>query len=80
MENLGCTVTKLPVDKFGALNPADLQEKILPQTKIISVMLANNEVGTIQPIKLLAEIAHSSGKIFHTDAVQAVSTIVFPVI
>ena len=75
MKNLGCTVTKLPVDKFGAVDPADLQKKILPQTKIISVMLANNEVGTIQPIKKLAEIAHAAGKIFHTDAVQAVGHI-----
>ena len=75
MENLGCIVTILPVDKFGAVNPADLQEKILPQTKIVSVMLANNEIGTIQPIKSLAEIAHAAGKIFHTDAVQAVGHI-----
>ena len=75
MEKLGCTVTKLPVDKFGAVNPADLQKKILPRTKIISVMLANNEVGTIQPIKSLAEVAHAAGKIFHTDAVQAVGHI-----
>ena len=75
MEKLGCTVTKLPVDKFGVVNPADLHEKILPQTKIISVMFANNEVGTIQPIKSLAEIAHVAGKIFHTDAVQAVGHI-----
>ncbi|MBQ7629034.1 MAG: cysteine desulfurase [Selenomonadaceae bacterium] len=75
MENLGCSVTKLPVDKTGTVNPADLQKKILPQTKIISVMLANNEVGTIQPIKSLAEIAHTVGKIFHTDAVQAVGHI-----
>ena len=75
MKNLGCTVMKLPVDKFGVVNPDDLQEKILPQTKIISVMLANNEVGTIQPIKSLAEISHATGKIFHTDAVQAVGHI-----
>ena len=75
MENLGCTVTKLSVDKSGAVNPADLQRKILPHTKIISVMLANNEVGTIQPIKSLAKIVHAAGKIFHTDAVQAVGHI-----
>ena len=72
---LNCTVNFLPVDKFGAINPADLQKNILPQTKIISVMLANNEVGTIQPIKKLAEITNSHGKIFHTDAVQAVGHI-----
>lgn len=75
MKNLGCTVTKLLVDKTGLVNPADLEEKILPQTKIISVMLANNEVGTIQPVKSLADIAHATGKIFHTDAVQAVGHI-----
>ena len=72
---LNCTVNFLPVDKFGAVNPVDLEKNILPQTKIISVMFANNEVGTIQPIKNLAEIAHSHGKIFHTDAVQAVGHI-----
>lgn len=75
MKNLGCTVTELPVDRFGAVNPIDLKKNILPPTQIISVMLANNEVGTIQPIKTLAEIAHSYGKIFHTDAVQAVGHI-----
>ncbi len=75
MANLGCSVTILPVDNAGAVKPVDLQEKILPQTKIISVMLANNEVGTIQPIKRLADIAHAAGKIFHTDAVQAVGHI-----
>ena len=75
MKNLGCSVTKLPVDNFGAVIPADLQKKISPRTKIISVMLANNEVGTIQPVKSLAEISHAAGKIFHTDAVQAVGHI-----
>ena len=75
MKNLGCTVTILPVDRFGAVKPADLHEKILPSTKIISVMFANNEVGTIQPIETLADIAHAAGKIFHTDAVQAVGHI-----
>ena len=74
-EKFGCTVTKLPVDKFGAVNLDDLREKISPQTKIVSVMLANNEVGTIQPVKALAEIAHEHGKIFHTDAVQVVGHI-----
>ena len=75
MKFLGCTVTTLSVDKSGAVNPAELEKKISPQTKIISVMLANNEVGTIQPVKLLAEISYAAGKIFHTDAVQAVGHI-----
>ena len=75
MKKLGCTVTMLPVDKCGAVNPLELQSMILPQTEIISIMLANNEVGTIQPIKTLVEIAHADGKIFHTDAVQAIGHI-----
>ena len=75
MRRLGGTVTNLPVDKTGMIDPDDLAKKILPQTKIISVMTANNEVGTIQPIKALAKIAHAAGKIFHTDAVQAVGHI-----
>ena len=75
MKNLGCTVTKLPVDIFGTVQPENLRSKISRRTKIVSVMLANNEVGTIQPVKVLAEIAHEKGKIFHTDAVQAVGHI-----
>ena len=75
MEKLGCTVTKLPVNNFGEVNPDDLQKNISQQTKLVSIMLANNEVGTIQPIKILADFAHSAGIIFHTDAVQAVGHI-----
>ena len=75
MEKLGCTVTKLPVNNLGEVNPADLLENISQQTKLVSIMLANNEVGTIQPIKILADFAHSAGIIFHTDAVQAVGHI-----
>ena len=75
MEKLGCTVTKLPVNQLGKVNPADLLENISQQTKLVSIMLANNEVGTIQPIKTLADFAHSAGIIFHTDAVQAVGHI-----
>ncbi len=75
MEKLGCTVTKLPVNQLGKLNPNDLQKNISQQTKLVSIMLANNEVGTIQPIKILADFAHSAGIIFHTDAVQAVGHI-----
>ena len=75
MEKLGCTVTKLPVNQLGKVNPADLLENISQQTKLVSIMLANNEVGTIQPIKRLVDFAHSAGIIFHTDAVQAVGHI-----
>ena len=75
MKKLGCSVTKLPVDPRGAVDPVELQKKISSKTAIVSVMLANNEVGTIQPVEQLADIAHSDGKIFHTDAVQALGHI-----
>lgn len=75
MERLGCSVTRLPVDGNGLVNPDDLRARIIPSTRLVTVMLANNEVGTIQPIETLATVAHSSGKIFHTDGVQAVGHI-----
>ena len=71
----GCEVIKLPVDEKGFVNPDDLEKEITGHRQIISVMLANNEIGTIQPIKKLSEISHEHGKIFHTDAVQAVGHI-----
>lgn len=75
LKNLGCTVNKLPVDYNGTVSFDALRKKITRRTKIVSIMLANNEVGTIQPVKALAEIAHDKRKIFHTDAVQAVGHI-----
>ena len=71
----GTKIIKLPVNNFGEVNPDDLRKKITKRMQMISIMLANNEVGTIQPIKKLAEIAHELEKIFHTDAVQAVGHI-----
>src|SRR5215471_15909264 len=71
----GWTVTLLPVDARGIVSPAALQSAITPQTAIVSVMHANNEIGTVQPIADLAAIAHEHGAIFHTDAVQSVAKI-----
>lgn len=71
----GTKIIKLPVNDFGEVNFDDLRKKIAKRRQIISIMLANNEVGTIQPIKKLAEISHERAKIFHTDAVQAVGHI-----
>ena len=65
----------LPVDEKGFVNPDDLKSKFTRRRQLVSIMLANNEIGTIQPIKKLAEVAHEHGKIFHTDAVQAVGHI-----
>ena len=68
---LGFEVTKLPVDEYGIVNPDVLEKAIRPDTTLVSVMTANNEIGTIEPIKELARVAHDHGALFHTDAVQA---------
>ncbi len=67
----GFTITILPVDKYGLVSVEDLKNAITDKTILISIMHANNEVGTIQPIKELAAVAKERGIIFHTDAVQS---------
>jgi cysteine desulfurase len=67
--------TYLPVDQYGLVNPAEVEKAIQPDTAIISVMYANNEVGTIQPIAEIGEIARAHKIPFHTDAVQAGGTL-----
>ncbi len=67
----GFEVTYLPVNEKGIVNPEELQKAIRPDTTLVSIMFANNEIGTIQPIRELASIAKEKGAIFHTDAVQA---------
>jgi cysteine desulfurase len=71
----GWTSTLLPVDARGIVAPGALAAAITPQTAIVSVMHANNEIGTIQPVADLAAIAHEHGAIFHTDAVQSIAKI-----
>lgn len=75
IERLHYPVAYLPVDDSGTVLPETLDRYISDQTRLVSIMTANNEIGTIQPIKELAEIAHQHGAIFHTDAVQAVGHI-----
>ena len=75
LETQGFRVTVLPVDEFGLVDPADLERAITPDTLLVTVMHANNEVGTIQPIAELAEIAHRHGALMHTDAAQSVGKI-----
>lgn len=72
LERLRHPVAYLPVDRQGTVLPETLREFITGNTRLVSVMFANNEIGTIEPIKELAEIAHAHGAWFHTDAVQAV--------
>jgi cysteine desulfurase len=71
LEKFGAAVTKLPVNNLGLVEPESLEAAIRPETCFISVMLANNEIGTIQPVKQLAKIAKKHSVAFHTDAVQA---------
>jgi len=71
----GFEVTYLPVDEDGMVNPADVKDAIKEDTILITIMMANNEVGTIQPIAEIGEIAKEAGVTFHTDAVQAVGSI-----
>jgi cysteine desulfurase len=69
------TVTYLPVDKYGMVNPQDVQNAITDKTILISVMLANNEIGTINPIAEIGTIAKAKGILFHCDATQGVGKI-----
>ncbi len=71
LEREGFEVTYLPVDERGLVRANDLREALRPDTILASVMFANNEIGTIQPVRELAAIAHEHGTAFHTDAVQA---------
>ena len=71
LEREGVAVTYLPVDSRGFVTPAALQQALREDTVLVSIMMANSEVGSIQPIKQLAEIAHKAGALFHTDATQA---------
>ena len=71
LEGKGFEVTYLDVDEYGLVNPEELEQAIRPDTILISVMFANNEIGTIEPIKEIGEIASRYGVLFHTDAVQA---------
>jgi cysteine desulfurase len=75
LEKEGFEVTYLPVDRYGLVNPVDLEKAITDKTILISVMYANNEIGTIEPVAELGAIARKHKVYFHTDAVQAIGNI-----
>ncbi|RXE57356.1 cysteine desulfurase [Methanoculleus taiwanensis] len=75
LEKQGFSVTYLPVDEYGRVDPAAVAAAITPETILISVMTANNEIGTIQPIAEIGKIAREHDIFFHTDAVQAIGAI-----
>ena len=71
LEKQGYEITYLDVDENGLIDPEQLEKAIRPDTILISIMAANNEIGTIEPLKEIGKIAHEHGVLFHTDAVQA---------
>lgn len=75
LEKFGFEVTLLPVHENGLVRPEELEAAIKDDTALVTIMYANNEIGTVQPITELAAIAHSHGVLFHTDAVQAVGNV-----
>lgn len=75
LEKQGFTVTYLPVDNYGMVDPADVEAAITDRTILVTVMTANNEIGTLQPIREIGRIAHAHGVPFHTDAVQAIGAV-----
>lgn len=75
LESHTCRVTYLPVDEYGMVDPAGVERAITPDTILVTIMHANNEVGTIQPIAEIAAIAHRHGALMHTDAAQSVGKI-----
>jgi cysteine desulfurase len=75
LERLGVTVTYLSVDRSGRVDPDDVRRAMTPDTILMSVMHANNEVGTIQPIADIGRIAREHGVLLHTDAAQSVGKI-----
>lgn len=75
LEQEGFDITFVKVDETGLVNPADIKKSITPKTCLVSIMFANNEVGTIQPIQEISKICHENHILFHTDAIQAVGKV-----
>ena len=75
LEKQGFDVTYLPVDEYGLISLEELKKAIRKDTILVTIMFANNEIGTIEPIKAIGEIVKEKGIIFHTDAVQALGNI-----
>jgi cysteine desulfurase len=79
LERKGVKVTYLPVDKYGMIDLNKLAESITDKTILVSIMYANNEIGTIQPIEEIGNLCHEKGVLFHTDATQGLCTLPFDV-
>ncbi len=75
LEQMGCEATYVPVNSRGEVNPGDVRAALRPNTKLISIMMANNETGVVQPVEEIGKIAREADVFFHTDAVQAAGKI-----
>ncbi len=75
LEKEGFDITYIPVNDTGLVNPKDIENSISAETCLVSIMFANNEVGTIQPIQEISEICHQKNIVFHSDAVQAIGKV-----
>jgi cysteine desulfurase len=75
LDKLGFSTSLVPVDEFGMVNPEDVKKAITQETVLVSVMLANSEVGTVQPVQEIAEVCRAHDVLFHTDAVAAVGNV-----
>jgi cysteine desulfurase len=79
MEEIGCQLTCVPVDSRSRVDPQDVRRALRPNTKLISIMTANNETGVLQPVEEIGRIAAEAGVLFHTDAVQAAAKVAIDV-
>jgi len=79
LEKQGCEVTYLPVDRHGLVDPDDVRRAITDKTILVSVMLANNEIGTVQPLEAIGKVTREKGVLLHSDAVQGIGKIDFDV-
>jgi len=75
LEGRGCRVTYLPVDGFGLVDPGDVEAAMTPRTVLVTIMHSNNEVGTVEPIREIGEIAHRHGALVHADCAQSIGKV-----
>jgi cysteine desulfurase len=80
LEQMGCEVTFVPVNGRGEIDPADVRNALRPNTRLISIMMANNETGVVQPVEEIGKIAQEADVFFHTDAVQAAGKVAIDVL
>jgi cysteine desulfurase len=75
LERLGCRVTTVLVDRYGRVDPLDIRKALCRRTTLVTIMHANNEVGTLEPIRRIADLAHEHGALVHSDAAQSVGKV-----